>query len=191
MSKNDADSQIDFEVLLQRCADKAYNFAYRLCGNDQDAQDLVQEAFSRGFTHRDKYDPSRPFDAWINRILHNIFIDRVRKYEYKHSVSLDAAPSSQVESSWGDLLNGSDTQPLDDMIKTEEERHLQLALERLPIHYKSVIVLFDIEGRSYEEIGRIMNIPAGTVGSRINQGRALLRKALEQIEKKKWVTTNE
>src|SRR4051812_22250518 len=82
----------DYETLLQRCADKAYGFALRLSGNDADAQDLVQEAFARAFEHRDRYDPTRPFEAWLYRILHNIFLDSVRRYEYKHKVSLDAAP---------------------------------------------------------------------------------------------------
>src|SRR6185436_16627490 len=99
---------VDYETLLQRCADKAYNFAFRLTGNDPDAQDLVQEAFARAFEHRDRYDPSRPFEAWVNRILHNVFLDGVRKYEHKHKVSLDAPPPSNEDGSWAEVLPGKD-----------------------------------------------------------------------------------
>src|ERR1700704_1599071 len=94
------DEEVDYEALLKRCADKAYNFAFRLAGNDQDAQDLVQEAFARAFEHRDRYDPTRPFGAWVNRILHNVFLDAVRRYEHKHKVSLDATPPWDDASSW-------------------------------------------------------------------------------------------
>src|SRR5262245_15102808 len=80
----------DFATLMRRHAEKAYNFAYRLAGNEQDARDLVQEAFMHALRHFEKYDPTRPFEPWVNRILKNIFLDGMRKYQHKHTISLDA-----------------------------------------------------------------------------------------------------
>ena len=68
-----------FEQNIRRCSDKAYNFAFRLAGNEQDARDLVQEAFSHALQHLDRYDSRRPFEPWVNRILKNIYLDGVRR----------------------------------------------------------------------------------------------------------------
>jgi RNA polymerase sigma-70 factor (ECF subfamily) len=173
----------DFDSLLVRCADKAYHFALRLTGNDQDAQDLVQEALTRAFQHRDRYDPRRPLGAWVNRILHNVFLDAVRRYEHRHKVSLDSPPPTESETSWENILPGTDENPTDALIKSEEERILQEALNKLPLHYRSAIVMSDIEGMTYEEIARITGVPVGTVCSRLHQGRILLRRLLETPKK--------
>ncbi len=69
----------DFSELIRRCGEKAYNFAYRLAGNEQDARDLVKEAFTRAYEHFGSYDPDRPFDSWLLRILHTVFLDGVRR----------------------------------------------------------------------------------------------------------------
>ncbi len=188
------DRQVDYETLLQRCADKAYNFAFRLTGNDQDAQDLVQEAFRRAFEHRDRYDPNRPFEAWLNRILHNVFLDSVRRYEHKHKLSLDATPPNDSETTWAEILPGSDHEPLDHLMKSEEERWLQKGLNMLPLHYRTAVTLFDIEGLSYIDIAKILECPIGTVCSRIHQGRTLLKKALLKLtgdKGEKLVSANE
>lgn len=178
-------NELDYESLLQRCADKAYNFAYRLAGNDQDAQDLVQEAFARAFEHKDRYDPSRPFGAWVNRILYNVFLDGVRRYEKKHSVSIDMPLSTtNDQGTWADVLRGSDADPVTSLIRQEEEKMIHDALQKLPIHYRTAVILYDIEGLSYDDIVNIMGCPLGTVCSRIHKGRQLLKQALVNMNKK-------
>src|SRR4051812_46311396 len=102
------DETADYEILLQRCTDRAYSFALRLCGNDSDAQDLVQEAFTRAFEHRDRYDSGRPFDSWIFKILQNIYLDSIKRYEARHGISLDGAPPTVDKGSWADILPGPD-----------------------------------------------------------------------------------
>ena len=173
------ESPLPYEELLRRCADKAYNFALRLSGNEQDAHDLVQEAFLRGFEHRDRYDPSRPFEAWIGRILKNAFLDAMRRYERRHVVSLDAPTPTERESAWEEILPGHDPGPMETLLKSEEEAMVQAALNQLPPHYRVAVILYDIEGVSYEEIADIMDVPVGTVASRIHQGRQLLKRALQ------------
>lgn len=173
----------DFEILLQRCADKAYNFAFRLTGKEQEARDLVQEAFARAFEHKDRYDPRRPFESWLYRILQNIFLDSVRRYEKKHLVSLDAPPSADGVGSWEEILVGGEREPLGILEKREEEQAVQKALNALSIHFRTAVVLYDIEGLSYDEISKVMEIPIGTVCSRIHQGRVELRKLLGNLGK--------
>jgi RNA polymerase sigma-70 factor (ECF subfamily) len=173
----------DFSELIRHCGEKAYNFAYRLAGNDQDARDLVQEAFSRAYSHFGSYDRSRPFDTWLLRILHNIYLDGVRRYAHGHTVSLDA-PAPVEDSSWEEILPGADREPTEGLERRESDVLLQRALEEVPVHYRTAVTLCDIEGLSYDEISRVMACPIGTVRSRIHQGRTLIRKAYERLEKK-------
>jgi RNA polymerase sigma-70 factor (ECF subfamily) len=171
-----------FADLLRQAGDKAYNFAYRLAGNEQDARDLVQEAFARALEHAGSYDPARAFDSWLLRILHNVFLDGVRRLAHRSTVSLDA-PAPAEETSWEDILPSKDLTAPDELIRRESIDLVQLALERLPAHYKAAILLCDVEGMSYDEIARIMDVPVGTVRSRIHQGRQLARKAYEELER--------
>jgi RNA polymerase sigma-70 factor (ECF subfamily) len=178
MEKMDAQT---FAGLIAQAGDKAYNFAYRLAGNEPDARDLVQEAFSRALEHAGVYDKTRPFDSWLLRILHNVFLDSMRRHSHSRTVSLDA-PAPVEDAGWADLLPGEEPSPADELILKESLDLLQRALARLPQTYRSAIALCDIEGLSYEEIAAVMEIPVGTVRSRIHQGRVLLRKAYEELE---------
>ena len=175
------DSRDTFLEMIRRHGDKAYNFAYRLTGNDADASDLVQEAFTRAFKNRDRYDPGRPFESWMFKIMQNIFLDAVRRKENQGKVSLDA-PTPGGSSTWGELLAGTDPNPADAAAREETDSHLQRALATLPIHYRTAVTLNDIEQLTYEEMGRIMDCPIGTVRSRVHQGRVLLRRAFEALQ---------
>lgn len=175
------DSREVFLEMIRRHGDKAYNFAYRLTGNDADASDLVQEGFTRAFEHRDRYDPDRPFESWIFKIMQNIFLDVVRRKENQSKVSLDA-PTPGKTSTWDELLHGSDPNPADESVRQEADVHLQRSLDALPIHYRTAVTLADIEQLSYEEMSQVMACPIGTVRSRVHQGRVLLRKAFEAIQ---------
>jgi len=168
--------------MIRRCGEKAYNFAFRLSGNEQDARDLVQEAFVRAWEHFGSYDKSRPFDTWMYKILHNIYLDEVRRYAHGHSVSLDAPPPRE-DTSWDELLPGTDPEPGSGMLRLEEDRLVQKALDTLAPHYRAAVALCDMEGLSYDEIGEIMSCPVGTVRSRIHQGRELVRQAFTRLQK--------
>lgn len=170
-----------FLEMIRQHGDKAYNFAYRLAGNDDDAKDLVQEAFMRAFQHRDRYDAGKPFESWIFKIMQNIFLDVVRRKENRMKVSLDA-PAPGGTSAWEELLPGSDPNPADDALRLEADANLQKALASLAVHYRTAVTLSDVEGLSYEQISRVMACPVGTVRSRIHQGRVLLRRAFEALQ---------
>jgi RNA polymerase sigma-70 factor (ECF subfamily) len=171
-----------FAELLRQAGDKAYNFAYRLSGNEQDARDLVQDAFVRALEHAGSYDKSRPFDSWLYRILHNIFLDGTRKLSNRMTASLDA-PAPIEDSSWSEILPSDEQSAHEGLERRESVDLVQKALDCLPAHYKAAVALCDMEGLSYEEIARVMDVPVGTVRSRIHQGRVLARRAYEELER--------
>jgi len=171
-----------FPELIRLYGEKAYNFAFRLAGNEPDARDLTSEAFARAFEHFSSYDPSKPFDSWLLRILRNIYLDGVRLYSHGHSVSLDAA--APVEgSSWEEILPGDDPELGSGIERKQTDELVQKALDALPVHYKTAVTLCDVEGLSYEQIGEIMACPVGTVRSRIHEGRKIMKETFEKLEK--------
>lgn len=168
-----------FVELIRRHGDKAYNFAYRLTGNEADARDLVQDALLKAFKSRDRYDQERPFDSWLLKIMQNVYLDAMRRE--KPTVPLDA-PREEGARDAVELLPARDESPAEAALRAERDRALQKALDSLPAHYRAAVALCDVEGLSYEEISRIMTCPVGTVRSRVHQGRVLLKKAFERIE---------
>ncbi len=181
MNIDTEEDQTEFAACVRRHAQKAYGFAYRLAGNEADARDLVQEAFMHALKHFDKFDRKRPFEPWFNRILKNIFLDSMRRYQRKHVVSLDG-PSPIEAVAWENILPGSDVTPEKELEKQEQNVLVQKALDQLPIHCKTAVILCDIEKHPYERIAEILGCPIGTVRSRIHQGRVLLRKAFENLQ---------
>jgi RNA polymerase sigma-70 factor (ECF subfamily) len=174
--------ELDFGALIRSCGEKAFNFAYRLSGNEADSRDLVQEAFVNAYEKQDDYDRSRPFDSWLLRILHNIYIDGVRKESVRKVHSLDA-PVPDTDGSWDEILPGPDPEPGIDLVRRQNESLVHEALDALPIHYRTAVVLCDLEGFPYEEIAKIMACPVGTVRSRIHQGRDMIRRYWMKMEK--------
>lgn len=170
----------NFPDLVRQYGGKAYGFAFRLTGNEADARDLVQESFTKALRNMDKFDTSRAFEPWFFRIMKNIFLDWMRRYERKHTTSLEQ--SSPIEDvPWEDLIPSSDKAPLEELEKNEESSLVMKALESLPAHYRTAVTLCDIENYAYDEIARMMDCPIGTIRSRIHQGRVLLRKTYEKL----------
>ncbi len=171
------DRQELFSDLLSKCGDAAFNFALRLTGNASDAEDLTQAAFLKALENIRSFDPSKSFQPWLNTILHNLYVDQVKRYERSHVVSLDA-PSPVEEGSWSEILPDSGLTPLEQMSTTEIESVVQEALGKLDLAFRAPILLCDIEHLSYEEASKIMGCPVGTVRSRIHRGRQMLKKLL-------------
>ena len=179
-SEEAGDPSQAFSELIRACGEKAYNFAYRLSGNEADARDLVGEAFAKAYEHFGRYDPTRPFETWLFKILHNVFLDAARRQSHGRTVSLDA-PAPVEDAAWEDILPGGGEEPGEGLLRREEDAIVQRALGTLPVHYRSAVALCDIEGLSYDEIGEIMACPVGTVRSRIHHGRLLVRRAYEAM----------
>lgn len=145
-----------------------YSLAYRLCGNHQDAQDLVQEVLLRVRRGLRSYKPGN-FEGWLSRITTNTFLDRVRKQQRRPTVPLPDEPDRIIEGSPGVETEAAARDLPDD---------LQRLLLDLPPDYRAAVVLSDVIGHSYAEIADILDVPVGTVRSRIHRGRGRLREAL-------------
>jgi RNA polymerase sigma-70 factor (ECF subfamily) len=143
--------------------------AYRLTGNDADAHDLVQEVLLRVRKGLETYRPGS-LEGWLSRITTNAFLDEVRRRKRRPTVALpdDADRVLVDEAADPDAVLATTTLPAD----------IQAALLTLPEDFRAAVVLCDVVGLQYDEIAEDLDIPIGTVRSRIHRGRAQLREAL-------------
>ncbi|HAP35099.1 MAG TPA: RNA polymerase subunit sigma [Bacteroidetes bacterium] len=162
----------DFEQQTLPHMEILYNYALRMTGNTEDAKDLLQETFLKAYRFWEKFEQGTNLRAWLFRIMKNTYINVYRK-EAKEPDKVDY---NDIENYY-DLIrdqNSDDNdlqtkifgQLLDDDVST--------ALESLPEEFRTVVILCDIEGLSYEEIAEFSQIPVGTVRSRLHRGRKLL-----------------
>jgi RNA polymerase sigma-70 factor (ECF subfamily) len=167
-----------FEALLRRHQDRLYAMAYRLAGNHDDAQDLLQQSLIEAYSAFDRFESGTRFDRWVYRIMYHSFLDIVRKRPRFSLLSLDA-PWDDEEGNSGahdvpDGRGGPETRLLDGILSEP----LQRALDALPAEFRAVVVLADMQDLSYEEVARALGCPVGTVRSRLHRARGLMRRAL-------------
>ncbi len=168
---------LDFERDVYPFVDTLYSTAYRLVMNHQDAEDLVQETCMKAFKYHDKFEPGTNLRAWLFKILKNTFINNYRKRKATPQQVDFAGIEESLENLIPDHtrdLTDPETLLLSGLIDDQVER----ALNDLPEEYHMVVVLADIEGKSYKEIAQVLCIPLGTVMSRLYRGRKMLEKAL-------------
>lgn len=157
--------------------DSMYNFAFRLTTDEDDANDLVQDTYLKAFRFISSFEQGTNAKAWLFRILKNSFINDYRK-KSKQPAKVDY---QEVETTYNseDAADTSHTVDLradavQDMIGDEVAN----ALNSLPVDFRTVIILCDIEGFTYEEMAKILDIPIGTVRSRLHRARNLLKEKL-------------
>ncbi|MEM1248590.1 MAG: sigma-70 family RNA polymerase sigma factor [Acidobacteriota bacterium] len=157
--------------------DSLYNTAYRMARNPQDAEDLVQETYLKAYKYYDKFQEGTNFKAWLFKILKNTFINRYRKLQQQPIQNafseIEDAFESQVSEEVGRIPS-----PEEEVLADVLDEHVQRALDELPEDYRMVIMLADIEGFAYKEIASILEIPVGTVMSRLYRGRRLLESVM-------------
>ena len=174
-----ADDQ--FEALLLPLIDKAYNTALRLTRNGADAEDLVQDAVllaRRGFG---SFTIGTNFGGWFFRILHNAFISRYRQDRRRGtSVELEDTPELYLFMKSASM-NLGDQDPATALMDRIDAATVADALAKLPDEYRSAATLYFINDMAYEDIARALEIPVGTVRSRLHRGRRLLQKELWQL----------
>ncbi|MCT1368808.1 RNA polymerase sigma factor SigE [Corynebacterium mucifaciens] len=155
--------------LVQEHADSVYRLAYRLSGNQHDAEDLTQETFMRVFRSLKDYQPGT-FEGWLHRITTNLFLDMVRR---RAKIRMEALPEDY------ERVPGTDMTPEEAYNVANLDPALQRALDGLAPDFRVAVVLCDVVGMTYEEIGETLGVKMGTVRSRIHRGRAQLRESLE------------
>lgn len=168
-----------FEILVRENQRAIYRVAYRLCGDPDEAEDLVQETLIEAYESFPRFREGTHFDRWVFRIMRNTFIDGVRRRPRIRPESLD---SGLLDKS-GEMLVREvvdvDSAPDASLLGRTLDEPIQLALDALPPEFRLVIVLSDIEGMSYEEVSRVAGCPIGTVRSRLHRGRAILKDKLK------------
>jgi len=157
-------------------SDLLYNYALRMTNNAEDARDLVQETYLKAYRFWDKYEPGTNIRAWLFRILKNSYINRYRK----ESKAPDTVDFEDVQNYYPSIRDeGSESGDLQGSVFSRLlEDDVAQAIAELPDDFRTVVILCDIEGLTYEEIAAFVDCPLGTVRSRLHRGRKMLRTRL-------------
>ena len=171
-----AGDQEAFEQLVRDNQNRVYSLAVRLVGDREEAADLAQEAFLKAWQGLSSFQGESSFSTWIYRLTTNVCIDylrrKKRRQEVEPAVSLD-----DEDSGWAEPADAGQD-PQRKLEEAERSRALSRGLERLPEHQRQVLVMRELSGLSYQEIGAATGLDLGTVKSRIARARLALRKIL-------------
>lgn len=162
-----------FDQLVEAHYSAVYSAAYRMLNDPSSASDATQTAFIRAFEALASFRGASAFGTWLYRIVMNVCLDELRKRRHQ-PVSLVPDDDEEDSLEERDIPDDSDEPGL---LAEQRERQgiVQEAISRLPEDYRAIIVLYDIRGFSYQEIGAMLDIPLGTVKSRLNRARNALR----------------
>ena len=162
--------------LVCRYRDRLMTFVFRFLGDMELSEDIVQDTMIKVYTHKHYYKEIAKFSTWIYTIAGNLAKTELRKRKRRKVTLLSQMntddrkyeiPSTELQSE--DIVQGEYT-----------ERYIQKAILQLPLHFRTVVILRDIQELSYEEISKIVNVPLGTVKSRINRARLQLQQTLKE-----------
>jgi RNA polymerase sigma-70 factor (ECF subfamily) len=173
----EARDRVRFEEEALELADQMYRVARRLVGSREEAEDLVQDAYARAFRSWRSFRPGTNLRAWLFRILTNLNIDRGRREQR----APDTQPIEEGDYYLYNRLeeNGGATD-VDEVVERLSQDSIVQALSAVPHDFRDVIVLVDIGDFSYQDAAQILDIPVGTVMSRLHRGRRILKQALAE-----------
>ncbi|MET3718379.1 RNA polymerase sigma-70 factor (ECF subfamily) [Arthrobacter sp. UYEF21] len=170
--------RIRFERDAMQYVDQLYSAAMRMARNPADAEDLVQEAYTKAFSAFHQYKPGTNLKAWLYRILTNTYINLYRKRQREplqsNSDTIEDWQLARAESHTSRGLRSAEAEALDHLPDSDVKR----ALQSIPEEFRLAVYFADVEGYAYKEISDIMNTPIGTVMSRLHRGRKMLRDLL-------------
>jgi RNA polymerase sigma-70 factor (ECF subfamily) len=159
-----------YAEIIKRYQKKLLRYANYLLGDEHAAADAVQEGFIKSYINLNGFNSRKKFSSWIYRIVHNQALNAV--YKNRRQQPLNEAIIIDDKSNIEETL-----------IKKELLMHTQSCLEKMPIIYKEPLSLFYLEEKSYEEISDILRLPLGTVGTRINRAKAIMKKLCQENQK--------
>jgi RNA polymerase sigma-70 factor (ECF subfamily) len=172
--------RIRFERDAMQYVDQLYSAAMRMARNPADAEDLVQEAYTKAFSAFHQYKPGTNLKAWLYRILTNTYINLYRKRQREplqsNADTIEDWQLARAESHTSRGLRSAEAEALDHLPDTDVKR----ALQAIPEEFRLAVYFADVEGFAYKEISDIMNTPIGTVMSRLHRGRKMLRDMLAE-----------
>lgn len=172
-------NQDAFEEIVTLFQHRLFHICYRMLGNKEEAEDIAQEAFVRAYINIHTYDQKRKFATWLFRIATNLCIDRIRKK--KPDYYLDAeVPGTEGLTMYSQIAAAGEL-PDEEVERMEMQDRMQYEISRLPDKYRSVIVLRYMEELPLQDISDILEIPLGTVKTRVHRGREALRKQMGNL----------
>lgn len=177
ISRAQGGDRSSFNALIRKHEQRAYQYAYRLTRNPEEASDVVAEGFVRVFNALPNFKGQSAFTTWLYRILTNCFLDIRKKEKSRPSVSLEntlMTPDGEMERQFED----TGKTPYQEAEKGAREVLVSRAVAQLPEYQRAMIVLYHSEMMSYEEIAQALDLPIGTVKSRLNRARLSLRELL-------------
>ena len=167
------------KAIVERYTPHAYALAFRLTGNQADAWDLAQNAMLRVLRSYSTYDPSYSMEQWLSRIVRNLFIDKKRSDTRRRESPLESGGEDDDRLFPADTLADPSDGPEQGAAKDDEAAVVRAAVAALPEETAVAVTLVDIEGRSYEEAARMLEIPVSTLGVRVFRGRKTLKERLK------------
>jgi RNA polymerase sigma-70 factor (ECF subfamily) len=176
----DADRKASFQREALPHMDAVYRFALRLSASPDQAQDLVQDTFLRAYRSWDQYTPGTQCKSWLFTICRNLYLRQRERGQRHDEIVAENAPADQrseggVNPLWS-AVEGSD--PEGEFFGSIVDAEVLTAIDALPEDYRTAVVLSDVEGMSYDEIATMLDVPVGTVKSRLFRGRRRLQKVL-------------
>ena len=172
-----------FRELIRRYERPVFSLIYRLVRDRERAEDLSQDTFIKVLNAIDRYDPAFKFSSWIFKIAHNTALDELRRKQ-PDTLSIHGSPhASTTEEMEATILTpaSTDETPEDFTSSKEIGDHIEQAIASLRAEYRTAILLCHVEGRPYEEVAQIMDVPLGTVKTYIHRARNELRKQLAHL----------
>jgi RNA polymerase sigma-70 factor (ECF subfamily) len=169
--------RVALDELVRKYSDLAYQYAFRLTRNRDDASDLVAEAFVRVARSIRSFQGQSAFSTWLYRILTNCFLDARKRAARRYTSSLDEMVHTE-DSEKPREIPCDGVNVIDHVDRGMKAEILSSAIARLPEAYRTIIVMYHCENLGYEEIAEVLSIPLGTVKSRLNRARITLRDLL-------------
>ncbi|MEX0994337.1 MAG: sigma-70 family RNA polymerase sigma factor [Balneolaceae bacterium] len=183
LTRKEIRKQEDFDEEIIPHLDALYNFALRLTTDPNDAEDLVQDTIVKAYRFFDSYEKGTNAKAWLFRILKNSYINNYRKKSKKpQQVDYDEV-STFYETIRAERTDTSDLE--DKMFRELIDDDISNALEEIPEDFRTVVLLCDVEDFTYEEIANMLDVPIGTIRSRLHRGRNLLKAQLMDYAQKR------
>ena len=175
-----------WQEIVQQYNRRIYNICYRFSGSPDDASDLTQEVFIKMYRTLSTFDTTRAsFMTWVTTVTRNLLVDHFRKGKYDRITdSLDATPGNQEDGlTMADQLEDKSASPETKMRSQETQKLVHEALKRLSPELREAVILRDLQDMDYKDIAKVLNVPEGTVKSRINRGRTELARLLQRTYK--------
>ena len=170
-----------FDVLVRAYEKRVYNLAYRLSASYDEASDISVDAFLRVFQAIRLFRGDAHFSTWLFRIVTNVYLDRRKRFRNKQHLSLEEYIDLE-ENSVSRQIEDTGMGPEETAEQHERTFVLQTAINELPDYQRAMVVLYHTEGLSYEEIAAVFSLPIGTVKSRLNRARLVLKNKLEPVK---------